>query len=91
MVRNSDLPQTSGITKVIADTIRGLIDKEGLSQTQVGDIIGKSQSYASLRIKGMLPWNVDEIDKLAKYFGYSNGFALVDLARGISSKEGDIH
>lgn len=75
---------------MIADTIRGLIDKKHLSQTQVGTIIGKSQSYASLRIKGLAPWNVDEIDKLAKYFGYSNGFALVDLARGMTSKESDI-
>lgn len=87
MVRNSDLPQTSGITKVIADTIRGLIDKENLSQTQVGAIIGKSQSYASLRIKGLAPWNVDEIDKLAKHFGFANGFVLVDLARGVTRKD----
>lgn len=74
----------------MAETIRGLIDKQGLSQTQVGGIIGRSQAYASLRIKGLYPWNVDEIDALAKYFGYPNGFALVDLARGLSSKEADI-
>lgn len=84
MVKNSELKPTSSATKLIAETVSGLIESNGLSQTEVGTIVGKSQSYASLRIKGLKPWSTDDLDALAKRFGFDNAFGLLDKARGLS-------
>lgn len=86
MVKNNDLPRTSGTTKIIAETINALAIGERLSQAQVGKLIGRSQSYASTRLKGMEPWTTEDIEKLAKHFGFPNAFGLIDRARGIERK-----
>ncbi|MEF2736315.1 MAG: hypothetical protein U0N15_03700 [Bifidobacterium choerinum] len=52
-----------------------------MTQEEVGRVIGRAQSYASLRIKGMKPWTIDELDKLAPILGYSDVFALVNAMR----------
>lgn len=53
MVRNTELKETSAATKLIAETVASMINKAGWSQARTGRIIDKSQSYASLRIKGL--------------------------------------
>ncbi|MCI1868525.1 helix-turn-helix domain-containing protein [Bifidobacterium crudilactis] len=72
----------SATTKVIAETTRSLIEGEGMSQEQVGAILGRSQSYVSARVKGLQPWTTEDIDTLAKHFGFANAFGLIDKARG---------
>lgn len=62
MVKNSEIPGTSNITKRLARQIRYAIENKGLTQNDVGEIIDRSQAYASVRIKGMRPWNIDELD-----------------------------
>nr|DAU79595.1 MAG TPA: Regulatory protein-modification, helix-turn-helix, transcriptional regulator, DNA [Caudoviricetes sp.] len=52
-----------------------------MTQEEVGRIIGRAQSYASLRIKGLKPWTIDELDKLAPILGYNDVFALVNAMR----------
>lgn len=84
MVRNTDLEETSQATKLIAETVAAMIRKAGWSQTKTGAVLGKSQSYASLRLKGLASWTTDDLDKLAKALGYGNAFALLDIVRGIS-------
>ena len=74
----------SATTKVIAEATRELIESEGMSQEQVGSLLGRSQSYVSARTKGLLPWTTEDIDKLAKHFGFTNAFGLIDKARGIT-------
>ena len=58
--------------------------KAGWSQTKTGAVLGKSQSYASLRLKGLASWTTDDLDKLAKALGYGNAFALLDIVRGMN-------
>lgn len=88
MVRNDSLSAPSGITKLIADTVNQLSKRDGLSQEEVGRVVGRSQSYASLRLKGLKGWTTDDLDVLAKKFGFVNAFELLDKARGIESSEG---
>ncbi|MDE5641278.1 MAG: hypothetical protein K2I40_06205 [Bifidobacterium castoris] len=85
MVRNEELPETGKVTRQIAAAIRARMSERGLTQADVGDAIGRAQSYASLRIKGMKPWNVDELEILAPLLGYDNIFTLINGARASAS------
>lgn len=87
MVRNSELPRTSTATKVIAETVHGIAERKGLTQAQIAEVVGKSSTYASLRLRGMRPWSTDDLDALAKCFGYDNAFGLLDRARGLPSRQ----
>ena len=78
MVRNEELPDTGHATKQLALSIRQALEAKSVTQEEVGRIIGRAQSYASLRIKGLKPWTIDELDKLATILGYSDVFALVN-------------
>lgn len=67
-----------------ADFIRAKVEEKGLSQEQVGAIIGdRAQSYASLRLKGMKPWNTDELDALAPHLGFDSGVKMLLAAHGV--------
>lgn len=81
MVRNEELPDTGQATKQLALSVRQALEAKSVTQEEVGRIIGRAQSYASLRIKGMKPWTIDELDKLAPILGYSDVFALVNAMR----------
>lgn len=81
MVRNEELPDTGQATKQLALSVRQALEAKSVTQEEVGRIIGRAQSYASLRIKGLKPWTIDELDKLAPILGYSDVFALVNAMR----------
>lgn len=80
MVRNDQLPENGRASKLLAARVRELIDERGLTQSEVGECIGRAQSYASLRIKGMKSWTIEELDQLARRLGYSDAFALIARA-----------
>ena len=84
VVRNNEMAPVSATTQVIAETTRSLIEAEGLSQEQVGKLLGRSQSYVSTRIKGLQPWTTEDIEALAKHYGFANAFGLIDRARGLN-------
>ncbi|WP_416174851.1 hypothetical protein [Bifidobacterium crudilactis] len=50
----------------------------------MGKFLNRSQSYVQTRFHGEQAWTTDDIDALAKIFGLTNGFALIDEARGIN-------
>ena len=81
MVRNEELPDTGQATKQLALSVRQALEAKSVTQEEVGRIIGRAQSYASLRIKGLKPWTIDELDELAPILGYSDVFALVNAMR----------
>ena len=81
MVRNEELPDTGQATKQLALSVRQALEAKGVTQGEVGRIIGRAQSYASLRIKGLKPWTIDELDRLAPILGYSDVFMLVNAMR----------
>ncbi|NEH12441.1 helix-turn-helix domain-containing protein [Bifidobacterium saimiriisciurei] len=81
MVRNSELPEIGQSSKLLAMRVRSLIEEKDLSQTEIGAIIGRAQSYASLRIKGLKSWTIEELDQLAPILGYRDAFALIAACR----------
>lgn len=91
VVKKSELPPTSGTTRVISETTASLLKRRGYTQTKTAEAIGRSQSYVQTRWNGIQPWNTEDLEQIAtKCLGLPNGFALVDLARGLYSKEADI-
>lgn len=77
MVRNDELPEMGKATQQLAQALQEEIRAKGLTQTDVGEIIGRAQSYASLRFKGMKPWSIEELDKIAVALNYENLFDLI--------------
>lgn len=43
--------------------------EEDLSQKELADAIGMSQPALSRRLAGEVPWNVPELERVAKRFG----------------------
>ena len=85
MVRNNELKPVGMISKQIARKVRELAEQEQLSQEDLGRIIGRSQSYTSLRVKGMKSWTIEELDKLAPELGYTDAIELMNAARPSTS------
>ncbi|WP_423773424.1 helix-turn-helix domain-containing protein [Bifidobacterium crudilactis] len=83
MVRNNELPSIGTTAKLIADTIAQLLERKSVSQTQVSRELHRSQSYISVRIRGLDAWTTEDLDKLARILGYTNVFGLLDEVRGI--------
>lgn len=74
---------------MIAETVRLELKKAGFTQTRTAEAIGRSQSYVQTRWNGLQPWDTDDLDAIAKKcLRLPNGFALVDLARGITPGAG---
>ena len=81
MVRNSELRPIANTSRMIAAFVRLLIETQGYTQDDIGKALGRAQSYASLRIKGLKPWTVDELEILAQKLGCKNAFVLVRNAQ----------
>lgn len=75
--------ETSTLTRLVAQVVSDLVAKKGYSQTQVGNIVGRSQVYAGLRLRGLKPWNMDDLETLAPKLGCLNAFEIMDKARGL--------
>lgn len=88
MSRKQKFPGTSSVSKVTAEYINQLAKAKGATQTDLGRMLGRSQSYVQTRCSGLQSWSVDDVDALAKYFGLPNGFALLDMARGLPKNDG---
>lgn len=88
MVRNNELRETSEATMTLAPRIQAALEAHGYSQEQVGAMIGRGQSYVSLRCKGLKPWNWDELDTIAQHLGYHGAPALIGAICADTSAEG---
>ncbi|WEV41611.1 hypothetical protein OZX57_06375 [Bifidobacterium sp. ESL0682] len=77
MVRNSELSEIGHTAKNVAAFVYEQIEVHHLTQEDVGAIINRAQSYASLRIKGLKSWTIDELDALAPHLGYEDGLELM--------------
>lgn len=76
---------TSATTKMIAETTTALLKKHGFTQVKTAAAIGRSQSYVQTRWNGLQAWDTDDLDAIAKKcLGLPNGFALIDVVRGVT-------
>jgi transcriptional regulator with XRE-family HTH domain len=52
----------------LAQELNALRGRYNLSQTELGAVIGVTQSQMSKRLKGGVPFTLDEVETLARYF-----------------------
>lgn len=83
MVRKDEMKDTSIFTKLVSQVVRNKVYDKGIKQAQLGQLIGRSQSYVGTRINGQQSWTLDDLDNIAKVLGYENAFTIFDLARGL--------
>lgn len=53
----------------VAAEIRGLMAKRRVTQEQLAAHMGVSQAAIARRLSGRVPFDVDDLDSIAKYFG----------------------
>ncbi|MGO1317732.1 MAG: helix-turn-helix transcriptional regulator [Cellulomonadaceae bacterium] len=58
-----------GLAAVVAGRIRVEAMLRGLSQADLGDIVGLSRSSVGHRFPGRVPWTLDEVGRLAAALG----------------------
>lgn len=69
MPRTSVLRASGATREKVAAEVRAELARARLSQQQLATIIGKEQTYVSRRLKGEVPFTVDEVVIIAGYLG----------------------
>lgn len=62
----------------INENIRAELARKQMTQTQVADVLGLTQSGVSSRLGGRTPWRVDELTRLAEALQLSVAVLLAD-------------
>lgn len=75
---------THPISRSVASNIRAELARRHGSQTDIGAILGLSQSAVSRRFRGLTPFTVDELASIAEHLGLS-ARDLLDAKPGVSA------
>lgn len=78
MVIRKDKREVPEFTRQVALAVKGLMAERGLTQTQVGNALSRSQAYVSERVNGADAWSTADLDKVARMLGFRDGFDLLD-------------
>lgn len=65
-------------TLVVAGNVRALMARRGVSQQRLAEVLGLSQSAISKRLRGLTPWDVNEMGTIATAFEVPIGSLLAD-------------
>lgn len=60
---------TSSVAAEVAAEVRAELARQRKPQRQLGEVIGLSQTAAWRRLKGDIPFDVAELDKIADWLG----------------------
>lgn len=63
--------------------IRERMREKGITQQNLADRLGRSQTYVSERCLDKKSWTLQDIDEIAKAFGYPGMMALLNDMQGI--------
>lgn len=78
------IQRPSEFTRAVGAEVRGFIRSRGLSQTDVADQLGRSQSYVSLRVNGKAAFDMDDVDGIAKLMGLDGVEFLQRVAKRVA-------
>lgn len=56
------------LTEVIAEEVRALMGRYNVTQVQLADVLHVSQTGVSKRLRGLIPFDANEMGVLAAYF-----------------------
>jgi transcriptional regulator with XRE-family HTH domain len=68
------MPQPSDSRSIIASEIRSLMGRYSRTQGDLADLLEVSQTQVSRRLRGIIPFDSDELMAVANYFGVSVGY-----------------
>jgi transcriptional regulator with XRE-family HTH domain len=60
---------SGNLTERVAEEVRALMGRHNVTQMQLVDVLGVSQTGVSKRLRGLTPFDANEIGVLADYFG----------------------
>jgi len=61
--------QAGGLTQRVAAEVRALKGRHDVTQDQLAHVLGVAQPAVSKRLRGVTPFSLDELEKLADFFG----------------------
>lgn len=64
----SVIPMRTPTTQRVADEVRSLMARYRVSQTELASVLHLSQTVISKRLRGLTPFDANEIGLLADYF-----------------------
>ena len=64
-------PASIGTASTVAANIRAESARRGYSQSELGRALGITQSQVNRRWRGVIPWQLDELDAVAYLLGVS--------------------
>ena len=56
------------LTERVAEEVRALMGRYDVTQMQMVDVLGVSQTGVSKRLRGIIPFDANELGELAKFF-----------------------
>lgn len=72
---------------VVAGNVRALMARRGVNQQRIAQVLGLSQTAVSKRLRGVTPWDVNEMGTLADAFGVPITALLEGLPRLDSNQQ----
>ena len=67
--------------QIVSQTIRAQIALTGKSHQSLAEALGFRREALYRRLTGQKPWDVDELDKVAKFFGLKDAYKLIEVAQ----------
>lgn len=87
MANKTDKEEMSAFAMMVGEIVRSHMKRLGITQAKVADYLNRSPNYVSERVTMKRSWTMQDFDSLAKLFGLTNGFALMEEARGITEEK----
>lgn len=63
------MSQPTPLSVRVAARVRGLAAEQGVTQMQVAEHLGLAQTAVSKRFRGVTPWPLDELERMAELLG----------------------
>lgn len=82
---DSTSPNTA---KVVASNIRAEAARRGFSQRALGRALGITQSQVNRRWRGLIPWQLDELDSVAALLGLTVNDLITPPRGGLGYEKG---
>lgn len=72
--------------ELVSQTIRAQIAMSGVTHQSLANALGFRREALYRRLKGIKPWDTDELDQVAKFFGFKDAYVLIGIAQQNASQ-----
>lgn len=71
------MPEMGVFATAVAAAVRTAAREAGVTQVEMARVLGRAQSYVSVRWSGRKAWTLDELDVIAPLVGVTSALALI--------------